>query len=452
MAARLDRILTGHRQPKAAFGGCVIELPSGRVVYEREAARPLIPASNMKLIVMAAALDALGGDYRFETILAIRGQDLVVIGGGDPTIGDERLCNLRGEPATRLFKAWAAMLKNQGLTQFRGRLVIDDSLFDTDFVHPNWPADQHETWYEAPVGGLNLCDNCVNVHVKPGAAGQPARVAVAPPSGLIQLDNRTRSGGRHSAAVRRGRSSDTIVVSGRVARACSHEISIRDPGLYFGHALRAELAAAGIHIGGVVRARVRTSAGALPADCRIIDRHLSPLTDALRRAGKNSLGMMAEALFKLLGARRSGEGTWRSGAEAVGAYLRKAGVPAAEFRIDDGSGLSRENRLSARATTSVLRHVFTSPGGHFDVLRESLAVSGGADDTLSRRLRKPQLKGRIFAKTGTIKGVRTLAGYIRTTSDRWLAFAFYYNEASKPGLVRQLQDAACELLVQHGGR
>ena len=87
----LDRMLIDTASKRAQFGGCVIELPSGRVIYERNSTTPLMPASNMKLMVIAAAIDTLGKSYQFNTTLAIAGKDIVIVGGGDPVLGDDRL-------------------------------------------------------------------------------------------------------------------------------------------------------------------------------------------------------------------------------------------------------------------------------------------------------------------------------------------------------------------------
>ncbi|MBN2562546.1 MAG: D-alanyl-D-alanine carboxypeptidase/D-alanyl-D-alanine-endopeptidase [Phycisphaerae bacterium] len=451
LRSHLDRILTSHKQPKAQLGARVVELPAGRVLYDRAGHRPMLPASNMKLIVMAAAIDQLGKDCQFKTVLAIRGADLIVIGGGDPTIGDERLARQRGHTITAVFHDWAATLKAAGIKQVPGNIVIDDSIFDRQFVHPDWPSDQFQKWYEAPVGGLNFNANCTAVRVCPTTPGEPATVSLVPGNTLLRLVNKTVTGERQKkkkATVSRKRGSDTILVSGPVAKeGVLGPVTVRDPGLYFGHVLKTCLAAKGIRVvGGVVREEVRHNDGSVPVDCHIVAVHRSPLADALSRAGKQSLGMMAEALVKLLGSEQGSAGSWENGRLAVNAFMRKVGVPPDQFTVSDGSGLSRANRLSPAAATQVLQYMFNAPDGKFELLRDSLACAG-VDGTMEKRLRAPDTKGRVFAKTGYIKGVRTLAGYVHTASDRWLAFAFYYHQAVKPAEMKKLQDEACRLLV-----
>lgn len=449
LKAQLDAILMPQGQP-VRVGASVVDLESGREIYQLQGNTLLIPASNMKLVVMAAAVDRLGHDYTFATVLAIHDTHLVVVGGGDPTIGDELLCRRRGLSITHLFHEWAAALKQAGIKQIPGDILIDDSIFDTRFVHPNWPENQYQAWYEAPVGGLSINENCVQALVSPTEPGKPARVTLVPGNTYITVDNKAVTGAKSSVTVTRPRDADTLNVRGTVAaQGLLEKVTVRDPGLFFGSVLKTVLATDGIPVGGqVVRKRVRLENGLLPNDCHLVHVHRTPLADALSRCGKDSRGLMAESLLKTLGARQYGQGSWDNGRSAVHLFLRDVNVPASEIKIDDGSGLSRYNRLSPSASTRILRHMFASTPERFELFRESLAVAG-VDGTLMKRLRTPETKGRLFAKTGYINNVWTLAGYVRTSSDQWLAFAIYVNGTSKQTPSQKARiDRACRILAQ----
>jgi D-alanyl-D-alanine carboxypeptidase/D-alanyl-D-alanine-endopeptidase (penicillin-binding protein 4) len=448
----LDAILEVSGQSKLTYAGRVIELPSGRVIYDHNGKAPLMPASCMKLITIAAAIDHLGPGFQFQTTCAIRGKDLVVIGAGDPTIGDERLARSRGESITAVFANWAARLKTAGVQQIPGDIVIDDSIFDRQFVNPNWPPEQFQEWYEAPVGGLNFNANCVDIRVTPGKPGKPATVTLVPGNTALSIINQTITGSRHAPSARRKPGTDSIVVSGPVARTTQlGPITIQDPGLYFGSILKTVLASQGIKIGGNVRReKVSLDSAGRPIDGHIVGVLKTPLADAMARAGKQSLGMMAETLMKLLGARAGGTGSWTSGRAAVESFLQKVGAAPDQFKIDEGSGLSRYNRLSPAVATQTLQYIFSGPPQRFAALRQSLSVAG-IDGTLEKRMKDPATKGRIFAKTGYINGVRTLAGYIHTRNDQWLAFAFFYNNAAATRPLSNAQDKACRLLVDWPG-
>ncbi len=427
----------------------VLELDSGRELYADSQDRPLIPASNMKLVVMAAAIDRLGPDFKYQTVLGVRDEDLVVIGAGDPTTGDERLCGSRGERITEIFHGWARTLQNAGIRRIPGNIVIDDLIFDLKFTHPHWPDNQYQLWYEAPVGGLNFNSNCVAATVAPTGPGSPAKIQLLPENALFKLVNRTTTGSKNTVIVTRPRDADSLVLSGTVAKeGVLQEVTVRDPGLFYGSVFKSVLASEGIAVGGqVVRERIRLDNGLLPDNCHVIAVHRAPLADALARAGKDSLGMMAAALFKTMGALDQQRGSWESGRYAVQRFLREAGIPEDQVTVDDGSGLSRQNRLSARAITQVLRKVYDSPPEQFELLRQSLAVAG-EDGTLKKRLRQEGVRGRVFGKTGYLNGVWALSGYVHTRADRWLAFALLYNATGKMQTPKPRMDRACQLLVK----
>jgi D-alanyl-D-alanine carboxypeptidase/D-alanyl-D-alanine-endopeptidase (penicillin-binding protein 4) len=434
------------------LGARVVDLSSGRVILDLNGEQPMVPASNMKLMVICASLDTFGKDYQFKTTLATRGNDLVVIGGGDPTFGDERLAQKQGKSVTGIFQSWAAKLKAAGITHVKGNIVIDDSVFDREFIHPHWPAPQFQAWYEAPIGGLNFASNCVDVSVKPTKPGSAAEVCLVPPNTFLDIANKSVTGAKQSVSATRPREKDTILVSGSVAKGVKlGPISVRDPGLYFGCVLKTVLAANGIHVdGNVVRQSVHLDKERQPADSRVIDTYHAPITWALARAGKQSLGMMAEAMIKLLGWKSGGVGSWENGRHALTSFLQKAKVPASQFIIDDGSGLSRNNRLAPAASTAVLQYMFNSKGGQFETLLEVLAHAG-IDGTLEKRMKSAPTKGRVFAKTGYIDGVRTLAGYVQTKTGKWVAFAFFYNGAASTKPLSNLQDQACKAIVEWNG-
>lgn len=452
LAVRLDQILNGHNDPKAKLAARVVDLTTGEVLFEHAAETPLIPASNMKLMVITAAVDAFGPDHKLKTVLSIRGRDLVVVGGGDPAFGDEKLCASRGEPITAVFRAWAEKLAAAGVKQVSGDLVIDDSLFDATYVHSNWPADQFQAWYEAPIGALNFNANCADVTLSPAAPGKPAVARLVPGNVLLQLVNQTTSGGKHGPSLRRKRGTDSLVVAGPVAKNCKlGPVTVRDPGLYFGHVFKTVLASKGIRVAGkVVRESVKAGPDGVPDGGHVVAVHAAPITDATIRAGRDSLGMMAEGLLKLLGSHESGRGTWATGRAAMAKFFARAGVSEGQFVVDDGSGLSRANRLSVKAVTQVLAYAHKLPGGKFQAIRDSLARPG-REGTLKRRMRDAPVRDRVHAKTGYINGVRTLAGFVEASNGHMLAFAFFYNGTGKTRPLATLQDKACAAMAAWPG-
>ncbi len=426
----------------------MVDLHDGRVVFERDATRPLIPASNQKIFALAAALDLLGPDFVFKTRLARCGNDLVVVGDGDPAIGDSRLCEQAGEPITATFERWAVALSERGVKTIAGDLVIDETSFDSTLVHPTWSVDDLQKWYAAPVGGLNFHDNVIEVTVWPDEkAGEPVRWAVTPKTGLVQIDNRARSGGSGATVIARPSSDFRYVLSGACQkRGTLAEVTVPDPGLFFADALRTVLSAKGIAIDGdIVRRRVRTERGELRTGCEMIATHATPLTAVLARIGKNSQNMFAECLLKRLGyARALAEGdahpvgSWDTGRAAIEAFLRKVDPSGGQVTIADASGLSRENSASAADFTRVLAYMYASP--HRQAFVDSLS-DAGTDGSLAKRMK--HVPGSVHAKTGYIRGVRTLSGYVITPRGDWLAFSVLFNG---PGSFNEIHDEFCGIL------
>lgn len=449
LKARLDAVLALAPGAKGKLSAQVIELESGEIIYSNRAEDPVIPASNMKLMIMSAAIDLLGPDYKYQTVLAVRGTDLIIVGSGDPSLGDERFAVENGSSITSVLHEWAAVLKKAGVKQIPGDIVIDDSIFDDEFTHPQWPKNQFQAWYEAPVGGLNFAENCVKAMIVPTQPGKKAKVQLVPGNTYVKIKNETQTNGKGGVIASRLAESDTLIVRGGVSKAgVLDKVTVRDPGLYFGSVVRTILATNGIKVGGkIVREKVRLDTGRLPKECHVVHVHRSPLSDALRRCGKDSRGMFAEAILKTLGAQGGQVGSWDTGRSMVHTFLRKVGAPASQITIDDGSGLSRYNRLSAHASTLVLQHIHKSGAANFDLLRNSLATPG-TEGTLKKRLREAATRDRVFAKTGYINGVWTLAGFVKAENDRWLAFAIFYNSEGKMASPKSKIDDAIRMLVK----
>jgi PBP4 family serine-type D-alanyl-D-alanine carboxypeptidase len=207
----------------------------------------------------------------------------------------------------------------------------------------------------------------------------------------------------------------------------------------------------GISVNGQVRrARVRSPNGALPPPITVVGIHRTPLRDVLTRAGKDSQNLFAECLLKRAGyarARRTGStdarGSWRHGADAVHALLRRAAIDATGLVVADGSGLSRDNACTARQFALLLAYENAQPTGA--LLHESLATAG-VDGSLRKRLKNSD--GRVHAKTGTMRGVRALAGYIDGDSGPRYAFAVIFNGYPGPSTpYKEIQDRFCRVLA-----
>ena len=416
-----------------------------------------IPASNMKLVTSATALDSMGPDAVLSTTLAIDGDDLLVIGGGDPGLGDPTIEEAAGRTPMSVFDDWAKALRKQGVRRVSGDIIVIDTVFDEQLVHPTWGEANARQWYGAPVAGVNFNDNCVDFTFFPGRrAGSPARVQTLPPAGGFVVQGKvgtTKDVKKHNpildkrnAPTQTGESVYTI--DGLVARkAGPYSKPVDDPRRYFGETLKDALAERGVKVAGEVRVETQ------PREGKTVATQDTPLLAVLGRVNTNSQNMMAEALAKLSGRTYQLErgavpaearGTWASGHEAAVAFLQGIDIDTLPLVAADGSGLSRENRVSASLIAGLLLHMLREHE-YGEYFLDSLAVSGVRG---SLRNRMKSLTGRVYGKTGTIRGVSALSGYVFAPNGRVAVFSILHNDikgGSTP--YRAQQDAAAEAIA-----
>lgn len=451
LVERLDALLLSHADEGVHVSARVIDLSTGRELYARAIDEPVIPASNMKLPFSAAGLDTFGPDATFKTYLAHDGNDLWLIGTGDPAIGDARIAAQYDRGTVSVLEDWAAALRERGLTRISGDLVYYDGAFESQRVHPSWQHGDLVHWYAAPVGGLNFNDNCIDVTVLPTAEGDPARYEVTPSVTNITVVNKCQTGSQSRPRIERMPYSDTYVLGGECAkRTALASKPVSDPGAFFADALRTHLESAGISIDGETRAEAEPLGGAIPpAAEHVVAVHESRMTDVLWRINKSSQNLFAECIGKLAGqahdAKHGGAepGSWESAERAVRAFLRRQGINDSRLEVADCSGLSRQNRVTVRIISDLLAAMHRHE--HGEAFRASLAAPGHTG-TLNARM--TDLEGRVMAKTGYIRGVRALSGYVQTDEGKWLCFSIIFNKI--PGSVKpfnDLQDDACRILA-----
>jgi D-alanyl-D-alanine carboxypeptidase/D-alanyl-D-alanine-endopeptidase (penicillin-binding protein 4) len=389
---------------------------------------PRIPASNAKLLTAAAAVVLLGEDFHFETTIG-RTPDgaLVVTGGGDPNLSGRFF---DGDPE-RILRLMARDVAAKGVRKVT-ELLLDASRFDDEYVHAGWPREQVERWYCAPVAALVYNDSCWDVTVyprkQPGAA---ARVDVRPAFLRASVSNRCETvtaAGQHVVHVGRGRETD-VEVRGRILRTSTGvkgHVTVRDPVAFFGRGFLSALEAEGVRVtGGVRRGRA--------AQQTPLVAYRSDLKRTLRVMLTNSQNLYAECTLKRLGA-----GSFASGGEAVLRALARLEVDPAGLVVADGSGLARTNRVTAGALYGTLQAMRERP-----VYAEALAAGG--EGTLRRRYR--ELGARVRAKTGTIRGVKALSGYVTGRGGRRYVFVILANGRSAAS-ARKLQDRVVRILAE----
>jgi len=425
LAGRINAIISQPSQKNVQFSIHVVKADSGQTIYSHNATEPLIPASNMKIIVSAAALRYLGPDYVYKTQVGLVGDTLVIVGSGDPLLGDATTDAKYNREQDWIFKDIVAALKHRGLTAINN-IAVDTSVFDDQRVHPSWPRKELNRWYACEVSGLNFNDNCVQLTVK-NISGQ-VTVLIEPQTSYVALINKVIPTLKGDSVVGSYRTStpNKLIVHGRCRKQGGpFDVAIQKPAGLFAFMLAERLAQAGIQTRGKIVDYTLTP----EANIKTILEFNTPLTDCLARCNKNSLGLAAEALLKTIAAHSQPNkkgGSWAKGRQVISQHLSKLGIQDDEFYIDDGSGLSRKNKLSANAITTVLSDVYRS--GSWTLYMDSLAV-GGVDGTIRRYFKEEEYNGKILGKTGYLSGVKSFSGVCTTDQGDYI-FSILTNKAN----------------------
>jgi serine-type D-Ala-D-Ala carboxypeptidase/endopeptidase (penicillin-binding protein 4) len=470
---------------KRAHWGIAVTKMDGKPVYQRNAGQFFQPASNAKLFTTAAALDLLGGDRTFETQVIGEGVftgtetlkgTLTLVGAGDANLSGRELPYLapaqRPKPSPpaadplRYLAAMADQIAATGLKRLDGDVVGDDKLFAQEGYPPDWAIDDAIWGYGAPVSALTVNDNQIKVTVAPGASpALPPVITMNPALPYYTVDDSglttgAAGSGNHLQMVRLP-GSKVLQLFGSLAvdsPADVEEVAIADPAGYAAMAMKEMLEARGIVVTGVARAEHRPqrysrgmmewsaeigqqlgsefAAGQGVGECGaifsggnignfktvVMARHRSPtLLEDIVLTNKVSENLHAELLVRHLAMRYACDGYAAQGVGTVRAFLTaKVGIDPNDFVFFDGSGLSGHDLVTPGATVKLLQYATTQPW--FVGWKASLPV-GGEDGTLASRFTEAPLKGRVFAKTGTLGEARALSGYIECASGRTVIFS-----------------------------
>ncbi len=437
-------------------GVAVYSVDRERALYVYNPDRVLLPASNMKLYTTAAALDRLGPDFQYTTSLYVNGPirpdgtlegDVIIVGRGDPAISGR----FYGDSATYVFDRFASRLRQIGIRRVTGRLIGDASYFDDARVAPGWDSGNLLWWYGARVSALSFNDNVVTIIVRPGERiGGPSRVSFYPHTEGLAIVNRvttTSARGGRSIGINRRPDIGGYEIYGRIpvrGGPLRYVVAVDDPPEYALSVFRDRIERAGIPVLG--RNQVVLDEGLMPsAPRRLVASHTSPrMEEIVRVINKRSQNFFAEQVLKTMGAVHRGDGSFGDGRQVVGDALRDMGVDAWEFRMDDGSGLSRLDRTTARVTAELLVAMRRHP--LFDEYYDSLLLAGSDGDP--RRLDHPAAVGNVRTKTGTLRGVSALSGYVTTRDGELLAFSVITNGLrGGKGASIAVEDAVAERLA-----
>ncbi len=408
----------------------------------------LPPASTLKLVTTAAALEVLGENFTFETYLEHDGVlsdgilkgNLFIRGTGDPSLGSPRFRD-RTDSAT-VFNNWLKAIQNAGIRAIQGRIFADASYFDPLGIGDSWEWGDVANAYGAGISGLNWNENACRVYFLTGSrigdAAQLLRVEPAlPDTRYISLVTTGPPGSGDKTLIRPSGHAHTLVIDGTVPRS-KREYSIRgaifNPELLLAGFFTEFLNGNDIRVGD--KAAIWIPSGTTPARKTLHIHRSPPLPELCRQTNWWSINLYAEAMLKMTAKKMRGKTDFKSAAEALISFWGLKGVNVSGMFLKDGSGLSGTALMTPRNVTDILNTAarFSS----FPLFYESIPVAGESGTVRSKSFGRSL---NIKAKSGSIEGTRAYAGYINTRSGNRLSFvinAHRYLPDSSGKVVQQL--------------
>ena len=473
LAQRIAALLSEPMVARNHWGVMVTTL-DGRPIYALNEAQLFQPASNAKLFTTAAAIALLGAKRRSTTHVeypapeelrkTVAG-DVVIVGAGDANLNGEDFPytgkNSSSNASLRYLAAFADRIAASGVTRVTGDVIGDDTAFPWEPYPEDWAIDDMVWGYAAPVSALTIADNQIGLIIRPGKTVVDSPM-ISWPDGMPDYYTVDRNdlisgaaGTGDLSTMTRAPGSKTVRVSGSFAMDAApnrEDVAIADPAEFAAIALRDMLRAKGITVDGTARAkhRLATLPGGflkalkeplpqLPrgpmdvaseppdigipcrAACPVILQHTSPtIEEDIVFTNKTSQNLHAELLLRHLGKVYGTDGSTAQGARVVRQFLLNAGLDKDDFIFYDGSGLSGHDLVTPRATAKLLAYAVMQPW--FAAWKVSLPV-GGVDGSLAGRFKEASLKGRVFAKTGTLGEARALSGYLDCVSGKTVIFS-----------------------------
>jgi len=504
LQSRITEILRKPELSSAMVGIKVVSLDTGRVLFDENSAKLLRPASNMKLYTVATALDRLSPDFRFTTSVYATGRldggsvrgDLIIYGRGDPSLA----ARFSSGDYFKAINDLADKIVAAGVKRVDGDLIGDESYFTGPQYGSGWEWEDLTWYYGAEVSALTVNDNALDLFIKPNPqVGKPAIITTGPPDPLLTIINEVTTapaGTRRQLVIDRGLGKDTIQIKGSIAlddRGYTGGIGISHPAMLFAYLLRSALSQKGVTIKGRTRtipapiggpALDPIQRGSLTGYPDVpplnkpteIATYLSvPFSVVAAQTLKPSQNLYTELILRTLGnlpatvtpssdssgdqssdrpsqaavteLRQTSEDR---GVEVVKGFLKTVGIRPESLLLNDGSGLSRNDMVTADSTVQLLTYM--SRHRYADVFRNALPIAG-VDGTLRNRMKGTVAEGNLRAKTGSLSSAASLGGYVTSAGGEKLVFAIMVNNYPSDVEPRTICiDPIAVLLASFSGR
>jgi serine-type D-Ala-D-Ala carboxypeptidase/endopeptidase (penicillin-binding protein 4) len=438
----LSALLADSSMSHSSVSVSIIDAGTGNPVLEYNAEKSLTPASVMKLFTSAAALELLGPDYKFYTIIGYTGNldknsgilkgNIVIKGGGDPALGSEYFRDhYRG-----FVREWVNEIKKTGIKRITGKVIADDSYYDFQPVPAKWLWEDTGNYYGAGVFGLSVFDNTYDIHMRSfGDSTLPVITGILPAEVKPDLVNRLiANDADENGYVFAVPYDKNTWLNGSVPHGIEDYIlkaSIPDPPLLIATILANKLDSAGIFTKNKP-STIRIENSKTIQDITLITETESPpLSDIVEVLNHESVNLFAEHLTKELGKVYKNRGSTFAGIETISSFLKdSAGISPDGIFMEDGSGLSPMDAVSSHDVTRLLYYMKNN-GRYFSEYYSSLPEAG-KEGTLKTHFRDPVFDGSMRAKSGSMTRVRSYAGYLKAISGKDLIFCIIFDNFSGP--------------------
>lgn len=447
LAQRLDSLQNNPLLKTSEVGITVFDLTEGKSIYRYQDENLYRPASTEKVITSVTALAQLGTTYTMDTQLQYTGiiendtlkGNLYLIGGFDPEFMEADLDSLVDAVA------------QSGIRYISDTLVADVSMMDSIYWGPGWSWDDVPNSFQPYLSPLMLNRGCVDVTVTPTIKDSLPQITCSPTSDYYQVSNQAISRNPMAGKLKITRNwlhgGNQIQVSGNVSRTTTETLSIYDSKAFFFHTFTSRLKERGITISATAYADCPIPNDSLTVTPLYV--HRRPINQVLKQALKESDNLCAEAMFHHLAKQYAFHNrvSFEDGTDAINDFMKKnLGFNPEHYRIADGSGVSLYNYVSPRLLLEYLKYAYYHPD-IFHPFYESLPIAG-IDGTLQYRMKKTPAYRKVHAKTGSVTGVSSLAGYAKAANGHQLAFVIINQNVMKLRQARAFQDRICQLLCQ----
>jgi D-alanyl-D-alanine carboxypeptidase/D-alanyl-D-alanine-endopeptidase (penicillin-binding protein 4) len=444
----------------ASVSLCVADAKTGEIILDYNSGISLTPASVMKIITSAAALEILGPGYTFKTTVSYNGSlnkrsgtlkgNIIILGGGDPALGSGYF----SDHYKGFLDSWVTEIKKLGIKKIKGRVITDDSYYDFLPVPSKWLWEDEGNYYGAGAYGLSVFDNTYEIHFKTFSGSfYPVIKEIIPDECRFELSNFLVASGTTDEGYvfaapysKQGWLAGTIPVNQEdfVLKA-----SITDPPLLLAKIMSQKIKAGGIKISDdptTVRLEQNYKA---EKSVPITETISPPLSDIIEVLNHESVNLFAEHLIKELGKKIKNIGSTASGAEVINEFLKGSGIDTNGMFIEDGSGLSPLNAVNTRELVRLLVYM-KNKGKYFSEYYSSLP-DAGKNGTLKNYFKDPLFDSRLKAKSGSMTRVRSFAGYFTTVLGKEMAFSIIINNYSGPSekITSEIEDNIRDLISNY---